>query len=211
MRAFPAARDTHAAMMDRARHATNSSPSERPAMGEAQLLELALRGDRLALDELCRREWRPVYGIIYQAVQNRAEAQDLTQEVFLRALKSLDRYQVTGAPFHAYLGTIARNLLRDRWRKRSYPTADIDTVPEVPEAGPGPEQQILASSDRQSVEAKLLTLPEDQQTVIRLRMLESRSSSEVGELMGRSPAAVRQLQRRALLALRAALLEETSS
>jgi DNA-directed RNA polymerase specialized sigma24 family protein len=42
-------------------------------------------------------------------------------------------------------------------------------------------------------------------------MLESRSSSEVGELMGRSPAAVRQLQRRALLALRAALLEEVTS
>lgn len=177
-------------------------------MAVDQLLERALRGDRQALDELCRQEWRPVYGIIYQGVQNRAEAQDLTQEVFLRALKSLDRYQATGAPFRAYLGTIARNLLRDRWRRRSYPTADLDTVPEPPETNPGPEQLALASSDQQFIEEAFLTLQEDHQTVIRLRILESRSSSEVGEMMGRSPAAIRQLQRRALLALRAALREE---
>ena len=191
-------------------HVTNSSLAESSPMDEALLLEQALLGDRRALDELCRREWQPVYGLLYQSLQNRAEAQDLTQEVFLRALRSLDRYQVTGAPFHAFLATIARNLLRDRWRRRSYPTVDIYLVPEAPEQRPGPEQLAVAANDQQTIEEALLTLPDDQQTVIRLRILEARSSTEVGTLMGRSPAAIRQLQHRAILALRGALREEAS-
>lgn len=83
-------------------------------MTERELLERAQRGDLDALEEICDREWRPVYGIVYQAVRNVGEAQDLTQEVFLRALRSLPRYRDMGVPFGAYLGTIARNLIRDR-------------------------------------------------------------------------------------------------
>ncbi|HEX5502222.1 MAG TPA: sigma factor [Thermomicrobiales bacterium] len=66
-------------------------------MGDDPLLERARRGDRQALEELCRREWRPVYALVYHAVQDRAEAEDLTQEVFLRALRSLGRYRATRA------------------------------------------------------------------------------------------------------------------
>ncbi|HUG16146.1 MAG TPA: sigma factor, partial [Thermomicrobiales bacterium] len=60
------------------------------------LVRQAQSGSRTALEELCRREWRPVYDLVYRTVQNRDEAQDLTQEVFLRALRSLDRFQDTG-------------------------------------------------------------------------------------------------------------------
>ena len=55
-------------------------------MIDDELLRRAQRGDRDALEEICRLEWRPIYGVLYHAVQNRTEAQDLTQEVFLRAL-----------------------------------------------------------------------------------------------------------------------------
>ena len=95
-------------------------------MVDDRLLRRAQRGDVAALEELCEREWRPVYGVVYQAVRDRHEAQDLTQEVFLRALKSLDRYQHTGAPFSAYLATIARNMVRDRWRRRQPVTVGLD-------------------------------------------------------------------------------------
>ncbi len=179
-------------------------------MAAEQLLERALSGDRAALDELCRQEWRPVYGLIYHTVQNRAEAQDLTQEVFLRALRSLDRYQQTGAPFHAYLTTIARNLLRDRWRRKNYPTIDLENIPELPAGDPDPEQVALATADRHNLEQALSMLSGDYQEVVRLRILEARSSKETGLMMGRSPEAVRQLQRRALQALRSALREEVS-
>ncbi len=172
------------------------------------ILGQALRGDRRALDELCQREWRSIYGMLYRAVQNQAEAQDLTQEVFLRAMRSLDRYQITDSPFHAYLVTIARNLLRDRWKRISYPMTDIDALFDIASPDPGPEPLALAELGSHEIEQALATLPDEYQTVIRLRIVEARSSPEVAGLMGRSPDAIRQLQRRALGALRTALERE---
>src|SRR6476661_8011593 len=99
------------------------------------VLSRARRGDQRALEELCQREWRPVYALAYHALGNVADAQDLTQEVFLRALRSLDRYEETRAPFAAYLATIARNLVRNRARVRS--TVELDD--DAPSAGAGPE------------------------------------------------------------------------
>lgn len=178
-------------------------------MAEDEPAQAAQSGDPATLAEICRREWRPVYQLIYRTVQNQAEAQDLTQEVFLRALRSFDRYQQTDRPIHAYLVTIALNLLRDRWRSRTRPTADLASVPHLPAAEPGPEALALANLDRRALRDALLSLPEDYRTVIRLRVLEARPAKEVADLMGRHADAIRQLQRRALLALRAALREES--
>jgi RNA polymerase sigma-70 factor (ECF subfamily) len=172
---------------------------------EDRVIRRAVRGEKAALEELCQAEWRPVFGLIYHAVQNSAEAQDLTQEVFLRALNSLDRFQVTEAPFRAYLMTIARNLLRDRWRRRKLPTMSLGDAFDIGSSEPGPEPLALAAIEREVLERAFSSLPEDYQTVIRLRIIEERSSPETGALMGRSPEAVRQLQRRALSALRLVL------
>jgi RNA polymerase sigma-70 factor (ECF subfamily) len=178
-------------------------------MTDDDLLRRVQRGDRAALEELCRLEWRPVYDLVYRTVQNRAEAQDLTQEVFLRALRSIDRVVDTGRPLHSWFVTIALNLLRDRWRRRPAPSANVDSLPFLTSTEPGPEQLVLADLDRATIRAALASLPDDYQTVIRLRVLEGRSSPEVAALMGRNADAVRQLQRRALLAMRAALREES--
>jgi len=171
------------------------------------LLAKAMRGERAALDALCNREWRAVYGIAYAALGNVAEAQDLTQEVFLRALRSLDRYQQTGAPFSAYLATIARNRLRDGWRSRRPPSGSLDQASELHDQTDGPETSAIQRDEQRRVRAALARLPDDYQAVIRFRLLEGKSAGETAEIMGRSPGAVRQLQRRALAALRAALSE----
>ncbi|MDI3340949.1 MAG: sigma-70 family RNA polymerase sigma factor [Sphaerobacter sp.] len=176
-------------------------------MTDDDLLRQAQRGDRHALDRLFRREWQPVYGLIYHSVQNRAEAQDLTQEVFLRALKGLDRYEQRGIPFRAFLTTVARNLLRDRWRRPGPTLVTIDAAGDLATAE-GPEQQVLAASTAERLRAHLATLPPDYQTVLRLRLLEDRPVAEVAALMGRSPGAIRTLQHRALTALRGRVLEE---
>lgn len=176
-----------------------------------RILKQAQRGDQAALEELCKREWRPVYGVVYQAVRNQAEAQDLTQEVFLRALKSLDRYQQTGAPFSAYLATIARNIVRDRWRKRPPPLIGLDDAHDIASRDIGPEAQAVSRAERARLERELRALPPDYQAVIRLRILDGLPTAEVAGIMNRTPAAVRQLQHRALVALRARLPEETRS
>ncbi len=176
-------------------------------MSEDDLLKSAQRGDPVALEELCRREWKPVYALVYRAVQNRVEAQDLTQEVFLRALKSLDRYRDTGTPFRAFLATVARNLLRDRWRRKTPYLVDLEKAHELVSPTDGPEEWALAESSLAPLRQAFGALPSEYQTVIRLRILEARAVGEVATLMGRTPGAIRQLQRRAIVSLRNTLHE----
>lgn len=174
-------------------------------MTERDLIRRAQQGDQDALDELCKREWRPVFGIVYQAVRDRSDAQDLTQEVFLRALRSLDRYEHSGAPFRAYLRTIALNLVRDLWRKRQPLRVGIYQSDHLPARQPGPEEVAMRRVDERWIRKALDKLSDDHRRVLELRIFEGRDSNEVARMMGRSPAAVRQLQYRAIAALRAEL------
>jgi RNA polymerase sigma-70 factor, ECF subfamily len=175
---------------------------------DSALLRRARAGDLQALDELCRQCWKPVYRFLARLTQDPAEAEDLTQEVFLRAVRSLSRFEDRGLPFTSYLLQIARNLARDRWRAR--PTRFVVTadLPERPITGPGPEGLAVESARRQALVSALDRLAPDHRTVLRLRILEGRSTSEVATIIGRSQPAVRQLQVRALAALRAALGDE---
>ena len=70
---------------------------------EPALLRLARSGDERALDALCREHWKPVYRSFAGRTDNPAEAEDLTQEVFLRALRAMPRFEDRGVPFRAYL------------------------------------------------------------------------------------------------------------
>jgi RNA polymerase sigma-70 factor (ECF subfamily) len=178
-------------------------------MTDSKLLERAQRGDLDALEELCEREWRPVYGIVYQGVRDVAEAQDLTQDVFLRALRSLHRYRDTGVPFSAYLGTIARNLVRNRWRQRRPHLVSLDEAAGLPSNAAGPEERAMGAADADRIFRALTSLSDDHYTVIRLRIFEGKSAAEAGQAMGRSPDAIRQLQHRAIVSLRASLREES--
>lgn len=178
-------------------------------MSERDLIQRAQRGDQRALDELCQREWRPVFGIVYQAVRDRNEAQDLTQEVSLRALRSIDRYRQSGAPFRAYLRTIALNLVRDRWRRRQPHTVDIAESHQIASTDIGPEDLAMSQDDLNQIQRALDTLSEDHRQVIQLRVIDGRSAPEVAEIMERSPAAIRQLQYRAISALRSKLRKES--
>lgn len=94
------------------------------------LLDRAQYGDEAALDELVRRESQPIFGLAYAMLRNRSDAQDVNQEVFLRALQHLDQFQQRGIPFHAYWAMTTRNLIRDRYRPISVnvPLHDVELV-----------------------------------------------------------------------------------
>ncbi len=162
------------------------------------------------IEAICRTEWRPIYDLIYRTVQNRAEAQDLTQEVFLRAVRAIERYEDRGDAMHGLLVTVALNLLRDRWRRRRPISADVDALPYLAARGPGPEQLALDYLEEAAIQLALKRLPDEQQRVIQLRVIEGRSSQEVAELLGRNAAAIRQIQHRSLLELREALRTEVA-
>ncbi len=163
---------------------------------------------RAEIEQICRTEWRSIYDLIYRTVQNRSEAQDLTQEVFLRTIRSIDRYDDRGDSMHGLLVTVALNLLRDRWRRHRPFVTNVDDLPYLATHEPGPEQIALDRLDDAAIRLALDQLPVEQRRVIQLRVIEGRSSQEVAELMGRNPATIRQIQRRALLQMREMLRAE---
>jgi RNA polymerase sigma-70 factor, ECF subfamily len=175
---------------------------EESSRRELELLRAARDGDERALGELCQLCWRPVYRSLGRYTSDPAEVEDMTQEVFLRALRSLPRFEDRGLPFTVYLLRIAANLARDRWR--SLPTRPVVTA-DVP-GGRAPaeaaEEVAVANERRRALVAALDRLSPDHRLVLRLRILEGRSAREVAALMHRNEPAVRQLQVRALAALR---------
>jgi RNA polymerase sigma-70 factor (ECF subfamily) len=183
---------------------------ETVAMNDGDAVLQTQRLGQAEIEAICRTEWRPIYDLIYRTVQNRAEAQDLTQEVFLRAVRAMERYDDRGDSMHALLVTVALNLLRDRWRRRRPIADNVDDLPYLATRDPGPEQLALDDLDDVAVRLALDRLPEEQRKVIQMRVIEGRSSQDVAELLGRNAAAVRQIQRRALLDLREMLRTEVA-
>jgi RNA polymerase sigma-70 factor, ECF subfamily len=169
---------------------------------------LARRGDRRALEELCRSEWPIVYRVVAGRVSGRQEAEDVTQEAFLRALRRLPDTAPDAGSFRPYLVTVAQNLLRDRWRRErrvGWGEADLESLAS---GEMGPEAAALAAEERSELSVGLARLPAVYQAVLRLRLLEGRSAAEAGRELGRSAEAVRQLQHRALTALRGELADD---
>jgi RNA polymerase sigma-70 factor, ECF subfamily len=136
-----------------------------------------------------------VYAYVVRRVQKREEAEDLTSETFRRALAALPRYESRGAPFSAWLLRIAANAVIDASRRarRAQPQAEAIEVPE-------PEH--VDASGRARLFRAVGALPEDQRRVIELRFAEELPVREIAARLGRSEGAVKQLQLRALRALR---------
>jgi RNA polymerase sigma-70 factor (ECF subfamily) len=178
---------------------------------EAQLVERA-KGDREAFGQLYDRYVRRVYGVIHARVGDRAEAEDLTAQVFLRALENLSRLDPSRGGFGAWVFRIARNLVVDRHRRNSrrvtLPVEEAPPrqgLPAPPEAGApdGPEESAIGRERAAHLWQRVSQLPRAQRQAIELRFIHGLKTAEIAAVMGRSPAAVKQLTHRALERLRA--------
>ena len=160
---------------------------------ERSMIEAA-QADSARFLDLYDVHFHRVYAYALRRTGNRAAAEDITSEVFHRALANLKQYQWRGKPFVAWLFRIAANELADYWQKtvraEVTPPADVeDTDPEL---------------ERRAILFQLVErLPDDQRRVIELRYGAEMSLLEVGDALGKSEGAVKQLQRRALENLRA--------
>lgn len=174
-----------------------------PAVDDTLFLD-ARAGCPTSLDRLVQREWSPVRAVIARSVRDDGEVDDLTQEVFERVLRRLGDFEPGDVPFRAYLAQTARNLLRDRWRqqqRQQRPRTDLG-VPESEVSASDPAAEVIEAFDRLALIEVLRKLPAAQRAVLRMRILEGRSTREVAARLGRSEEAVRQIQHRALLYLR---------
>jgi RNA polymerase sigma factor (sigma-70 family) len=174
------------------------------ASPEAEALVAEAReGDRTAFAALYRMYLPTVYKFLYYRVGTKERAEDMTAEVFLRALRKIGDYTWTGADFGAWLLRIARNLILDD-AKSSRARLEVlnDEMPED-SGGEAPTAEAACLENLTCVEVyKAITkLRPDQREVITLRFLHGMGVGEVAEIMGKKEGTVRTLQFRGLKAL----------
>ncbi len=143
---------------------------------------------------------------VYVRIGNRAEAEDIAGEVFLKALQSLKSYREQGIPMQGWLFKIAHNLVVDHLRKvTKYKTIPIETV-EIQDKD-DPQKTAETNIEMERVAMAMQQLTDEQKEVIRLRFFGGLSSREVSGLLNKSDGAVREMQRAALEKLRGLLGE----
>ena len=167
---------------------------------EQDLARRAASGDRRAFAALYDRHVDAVYRYAYFRLRIDAEAEDVTSEVFHRALVAMPRFEPR-RPFLAFLYTIARNVVTDRIR-RERPQASFEDALAHPSDVPGPEELASASDDVRRLRSAVARLTTLQQEVIVLRYLEGRSTKETAVVIGKPESTIRGIQMRALAALR---------
>ena len=170
-------------------------------LDERTLVERAVARDREAFGALYDRHVVRVYRHIYYMMGNAAEAEDLTAQAFLQAWQAIDRYQVRGAPFVSWLLRIAHNLAVSYLRSRRDGSELPETLVDHSRHN-NPEEVLQRRAEEERVRQAILRLREEQRQVIMLRFVEDLEYREVAEIVGKSVAAVRVIQHRALNALR---------
>ena len=144
-----------------------------PEESEQSLIEKAIQRDRSAFTALYDRHVDQVYRHVYYKLSNQNEAEDITQETFVKAWKAIDRYKPTPAPFVAWLITIARHLIADHYKRRpNLVNLDDVVLPASDLPGSDPERVAEASLNRDLVRKAVLNLKEDQQKVVMMHFID---------------------------------------
>ena len=174
-----------------------ASSALRKDVDERSLIEAAQR-DPGRFAELYESNFERVYAFVARRVRDRDAAEDLTSDVFHRALANLGHFEWRGVPFAAWLLRIAGNAIADRSkraaREREIPDLDAREEPSLEEIEH--RARLFRLVDR---------LPVDQRRVILLRFGEQKTIREIAQQLARSEGAVKQLQFRGLQNLRARL------
>jgi len=169
------------------------------------LVEAAQR-DPAKFDALYELHFERVYAFVANRVRDRATTEDVTSEVFHKALASLPKYEWRGVPFAAWLLRIAANAIADRARRAG---RESPLLEEPAESGAGLQGAEMRGEELRAIEnrARLFRLvgqlPEMQMQVVMQRFVEQRSIREIAEQLGKTEGAIKQLQLRAVQSLRA--------
>lgn len=167
---------------------------------ESELIQRAIRRDAQAFGELYQRHLKQIYRYIYYKLGNPTEAEDLTEQTFLKAWEAIERFREQGVPFSAWLFRLAHNLVIDYHRTR-HEALPLDEAIDAEDRQPGPEHMAEVRLDVDTLQKAIARLTPEQQQVIILRFIQGLSHSEVATIMGKNEGAIRGLQHRALATL----------
>lgn len=173
---------------------------------EAHLTARARQGDKEAYGDLYEMYLDEMYRYVYYRLSDEAEAEDLTEQIFLKAWENLPTFRGV-VPFKAWLYRIARNTIIDRYRTRK-PNLPLEENLSLVDENDQPEQQVLAQETSLRLREAISKLSPSHQDVIILRFVNGYSAAEIAQILERSAGAVRVLQHRALNAMQSYLVTE---
>ncbi len=177
-----------------------------PLQDEEGLVQRAQKQDSAAFAQLYEAYFDKIYRYIALRVRNEMEAEDITQQVFMKMLQSISSYRNKGVPFSSWIYRIAHNQVIDFLRqKNKKATVDIDGLP-LPDLGDDPQHMMEIQIDIEDLKKATKQLTAAQQEVISLRFAGELSIAQCAEIMGKSEGAIKALQHSAVLALRKALV-----
>ena len=178
--------------------------TEAAELAQERLLVEAAQEDPMKFGEIYEKYFYVVYAYVARRVGDRSTAEDLTADVFQKALEFLPRYVWRGVPFAAWLLRIATNIIVDRSKRaaREQELTDQEEATEITQF----------SLEEVELRARLFRLvdqlPADQRRVIAMRFADEKSIRDIAAELGRSEGAVKQLQFRGLQTLRAEFQSE---
>ena len=171
---------------------------------EESLIRRAQQRDQEAFTQLYEQHFDRIYRYVALRIGDKIEAEDMTQQVFINALRSISSFKWKGIPFSAWLFRIAHNQVVDYLRKK----AKRATIPlDESQASSDINPQLMAEH-RLDIERLLSAtkhLTEAQREVVSLRFAGELSIAQVAKVMGKSEGAVKALQHSAIVALRKTL------
>ena len=185
---------------------------------DLKLARLARRGDRRALEELYDRHKGKLLGYLRKSLPSAAVADDVFQEVWIKVMQALPKYQPTSGTFRAWLFRIASNASVDRLRRdalRSGPELDAPVgdgdserrIDRVADESPNPEAQGVGASIGRDLDQALAALPERQRSAVLLRHQQGMRYHEIGSALNIPEGTAKTLVHRGVLALRKQLQE----
>ncbi len=165
------------------------------------LLGQAAKGDRSAYGLVYDLLFDDLFKYMYWNVASKEDAQDLTAEVFLRALKAIDRFEAARSTARAWLFTIARNLVIDHHRRKGRrPEAPLETGADLA-SDERLEDAVEGAAASEAVRSCLQELNEEQRQVLTMKFFSHMSNAEVAAVMGKREGAINAMQYRALQAM----------
>jgi RNA polymerase sigma-70 factor (ECF subfamily) len=162
-------------------------------MSDAALVEVVLNGDQDVFEVLVERYKDAVQNLAYRMLGNTTEAEDVTQEAFVRAYTQLATYK-PAHKFSTWLLSIASHLAIDQLRRRRFlalPLEDVPLLEWIVDGGVGPEQAALRGERQDEIQSYLQRLPGKYRAVIVLRYWYDFSYEEIASTLNLTPALVK--------------------
>lgn len=180
------------------------TPEENNAVNRAEEqlhIQRAQKGDKAAFAALYQTHVQTIYRYVMSRISDSQLAQDITSDVFVKAMSGLASYRDESTPFVAWLYRIAHARVVDVYRQRQRRPLEVDIDDEPIAIESNFDDTLIHHETRQLLQRAMANLTEEQQQVIHLRFVDGHRLEEVAHIMGKNANAIKALQHRALQAL----------